>query len=124
MKKSDPIVRDIVFKKYNGRCAYCGCELNKSNFNVDHIMPRMRGFSNDELVKYGRERGKDHLQNYNPCCSSCNSSKSNYTLEKWRSEISKKFDRIKRDCSSYNLLFRMGFITEHSGDIKFYFERI
>ncbi len=33
MKKSD---RDIVFNKYGGKCAYCGCELQKG-WHVDHI---------------------------------------------------------------------------------------
>lgn len=35
-------VRQKVFDKYNGRCAYCGCDLTKS-FHVDHFNPLMRG---------------------------------------------------------------------------------
>lgn len=30
--------RSIVFAKYNGRCAYCGCELQKG-WHVDHLKP-------------------------------------------------------------------------------------
>jgi 5-methylcytosine-specific restriction endonuclease McrA len=116
--------RILVFKKYNGHCSYCGCKLNNDNFTIDHIDPRMRGFSDEELLRYGRIRGKDKIYNYNPCCKSCNTSKSNYTLQKWKEEISKKFERIQRDCSSYNLLLRMGLVTEHRKNIKFYFEKL
>lgn len=116
--------RLLVLKKYNGKCAYCGCPLDETNFTIDHINPRMRGFSNEELLRYNREKGKDKIENYNPCCKSCNTSKSNYTLEKWRSEISLKFDRIQRDCSSYNLLLRMGLVKEKRDKILFYFEKL
>lgn len=38
MNKRD---RDIIFNKYGKRCAYCGCELNKS-FHVDELLPVVR----------------------------------------------------------------------------------
>lgn len=38
MKKSE---RQIVFHKYGGRCAYCGCELQKG-WHVDHVEPCRR----------------------------------------------------------------------------------
>lgn len=38
MKKSD---RELVFNKYGGRCAYCGCELQKG-WHVDEIEPVRR----------------------------------------------------------------------------------
>jgi hypothetical protein len=112
-----------IFNKYNGHCAYCGCELSKSNFAVDHIEPIFRGSTDAQLNWYKRERGIESMENYNPCCKSCNSSKSTFTLEMWRSEISKKFDRMKRDCSSYSLMLRFGFIEEKRDKILFYFER-
>ena len=33
--------REIVYDKFNGRCAYCGCEL-KAGFHIDHIDPIRR----------------------------------------------------------------------------------
>lgn len=33
--------REIIFNKYGGRCAYCGCEL-KRNWHVDHLEPVKR----------------------------------------------------------------------------------
>lgn len=38
MKKSE---REIVFNKYGGKCAYCGCELQKG-WHVDHVEPCRR----------------------------------------------------------------------------------
>jgi 5-methylcytosine-specific restriction endonuclease McrA len=38
MKKAD---RQKIFDKYGGRCAYCGCELQKG-WHVDHIDPVVR----------------------------------------------------------------------------------
>lgn len=26
-----------IYEKYNGHCAYCGCELNYKDMQVDHI---------------------------------------------------------------------------------------
>ena len=115
--------RKEVFDKYDGHCAYCGCKLSINNFAVDHIDPIFRGYTEKQLGWYNRERGKDSMENYNPCCKSCNSSKSTFTIEQWRKEISMKFDRIKRDCSSYSMLLRFGFIEEKRDKITFYFER-
>ena len=28
--------RELIFNKYNGKCAYCGCELKKG-WHIDHI---------------------------------------------------------------------------------------
>lgn len=38
MKKSD---RQKVFEKYGGKCAYCGCELEKG-WHADHLEPVVR----------------------------------------------------------------------------------
>lgn len=115
--------RHTIFNKYHGHCSYCGCELSEDHFAVDHIDPIFRKHSDVEINGWGREKGKDEMDNYNPCCMSCNSSKSTYTLEKWRKEISLKFDRCARDCSSYNLLLRFNLIEEKRDNILFYFEK-
>jgi 5-methylcytosine-specific restriction endonuclease McrA len=119
--KYDKRLRDIVFNKYNGHCAYCGVKL-KPYFHIDHINPIYRGWSNNELEKYKIDRGKDNLENYNPCCPSCNSSKSTLSIEKWRVEIDKKYDRLLRDQSSFALLTRLGIIKKVS-NCTFYFEK-
>ena len=34
--------REIVYNKYNGHCAYCGCEIEMKDMQVDHIVPKCR----------------------------------------------------------------------------------
>jgi hypothetical protein len=115
-------IRELVFNKYSGHCAYCGCIIDSKTFTIDHIEPKFRGYSNDELIKLKRERGFCKTENYNPCCLSCNCSKSTMTLEKWRSEISKKYDRLLRDNSTFKLLNRFGLCIRNDYKITFYFE--
>ena len=109
-------LRKLVFAKYDGRCAYCGIEL-KERFSIDHIHPLYRNNPNWDRT------GLNHIDNYNPCCFSCNSSKSTWTIEEWRKEIELKFTRLHRDSSNFRLLVRMGIIPSEPSKFKFYFER-
>ena len=115
-------IRESVFQKYDGHCAYCGKILNKSHFAIDHIEPRFRAHSDTQLLQLNRIRGADSIENFNPSCMGCNSSKSTYTIEKWRSEINKKHERLLKFEPSYNLLFRLGMI-EQTRSCIFYFEK-
>ena len=58
-------VREQVFKKYNGHCAYCGCELKYEDMQVDHINSVYRAEIHGNKVD-------DSLDNYMPACRSCN----------------------------------------------------
>ena len=109
MKISDLRLRKIVFEKYNGRCAYCGCKL-KSRFCVDHIHPKHKA-------------GINKIENYNPSCFSCNSSKSTLSIEKWREQLVHKVIQLNRDSSTYRAVKRFGLIKETNKDVMFYFER-
>ena len=118
IKRKD--VRLTVLNKYDGKCAYCGCELTEDTLTVDHIKPKRRGASELELKTYGR--GKDKISNFNPCCLSCNSSKCNFSIDEWKVEISKKHDKVLKDNSNYRTLNRFNLITV-SKEIIFYFEK-
>ncbi len=61
---------DDIYWKQNGKCAYCDKELN-GKFSIDHILPVSRG-------------GTNWPNNIALCCSSCNSSKNNKTIEEWK----------------------------------------
>lgn len=41
--------RQIIFDKYNGKCAYCGCELQKL-WHIDHIEPIVRRLRSDGKI--------------------------------------------------------------------------
>jgi len=76
--------RREVFNKYNGHCAYCGCEITFDNFQVDHVWPRVF-------------KGNDSIDNLMPACKECNHYKRALDLEIFRNEwLGKLHTRIKR----------------------------
>lgn len=109
-------IRKFIYDKYNGRCAYCG-KLLGERFTIDHIIPLRRGTKN-----YDRNN-LNSVKNMNPCCFSCNSSKGVFSLEQWRNEINKKYERLLKYESSFNLLVRLDIISRKI-EWKFYFEKI
>ena len=52
-------VRQKVYQKYDGHCAYCGRPIDYKDMQVDHIQAHILG-------------GPDNLENYNPTCRQCN----------------------------------------------------
>jgi 5-methylcytosine-specific restriction endonuclease McrA len=114
MKIDNKQIRKIIYKKFNGHCAYCGCELN--NFQIDHIIPLKRHIKKSKTEL-------NTIDNFNPVCKSCNASKSTLSLEKWRKEIRLKLKRIYRDNSIYRILLRFGLIEKKDIEVIFYFEK-
>jgi hypothetical protein len=123
MGKFDKTKRLKVLDKYGGKCAYCGCDVNIKTFQVDHIQPVYRGSTQKEMDYYGVTKGDHSITNLNPSCKSCNASKSTFTIEKWRIELSLKTSRIRRDVSSFSIVERFGLIEVLDSEVKFYFEK-
>lgn len=69
------MVRGDVYSRFNGRCAYCGCELELKDMQVDHFIAHMG------------EGGEDTLDNYYPACQVCNRVKTNYSIEQFKKAI-------------------------------------
>lgn len=103
-------IRQKVYEKYNGHCAYCGCELNYKDMQVDHIKP----------VYW--HNGSDDIENYNPACRMCNFYKSTYTVEKFRQRIERLHERLEK-IFIYRLAKRFGIIQENARPVEFFFER-
>ena len=74
-KNISKLTRGNVYAKYNGHCAYCGCELSLSEMKVDHHIAHMG------------EGGEDSLDNYYPACEVCNRVKSNLSIEDFKKAI-------------------------------------
>lgn len=70
----DRLTRDEVFHKFGGHCAYCGCQLKKKGFHVDHVIPVAKG-------------GVDDIVNFFPACKHCNTIKTDYSLEAFRAYL-------------------------------------
>ena len=105
----------MVYNKYGGHCAYCGCEIPFKGFNVDHLMC-VRNFEYQMDV--------NDIENLMPACGSCNRYKSTMDLETFRKQLWKIPDRLKRDSCTYNIALRFGMVNENRKPIQFHFETI
>lgn len=101
--------RQQVYLKYNGHCAYCGCELQYKDMQVDHL----------ECV---RNNGDNiSLDNLMPTCRKCNFYKNTMTLERFRDQLTKLTSRLEKEFI-YKLAKSYGLIIETNKPIQFYFE--
>jgi hypothetical protein len=75
-------IRQQVFDKYSGHCAYCGKQLTLDTMEVDHIISHMYN------------KGKDEIDNYMPACQLCNRAKDTYNIEEFRNYIENDAPRI------------------------------
>lgn len=117
-------IRQQVFDKYNGKCAYCGCHLQKG-FHVDHIKAAFHNWTDEEMSRILKvERGEDSIENYNPSCPRCNRWKATFTLEQFRNEISLQIERLQKSSPQFRMAIDYGLLVETKKDVKFYFETI
>lgn len=106
MKKE---LRQAVYNKYSGHCAYCGKEIKYSEMQVDHQIAQRNG-------------GTDDIENLYPSCRRCNHYKRAQGLESFRDYIKTLHERIASD-----YIVKVGLdygIVEFKPFVgKFYFER-
>ena len=110
------IVRQQVYEKYNGHCAYCGCKLDIKNMQVDHLDSVYRAEAQ------GRE-ASDSIENYNPYCRMCNFYKGAATIEEFRKKILTFQAVYFPECFNTRLAHKYGMMTFAKWDGKFYFEK-
>lgn len=70
---AEKLKRRTVFNMLNGRCFYCGCDLDFDNFHMDHFVSKFSG-----------GKVKDNLV---PSCPECNLCKSNLDIEDFRNKL-------------------------------------
>ncbi len=108
MNKSE---REIIFNKCGGKCAYCGCELQKG-WHVDHV-EACRRLTTEDMVEqpegiYPRYKwvtrvvgysnpNANHIDNYLPSCPSCNINKHGDTIEGFRQSINGYLNNVLND---------------------------
>lgn len=114
--------REQVRLKYGGRCAYCGCELQKG-WHVDHIKPAWHNWDGEDIkVRLKIEKGKDELDNYNPSCPRCNRWKGTWRVEEFRREISLQLERLERDSAPFRMARDYKLLEIKDIQVEFYFE--
>jgi len=104
-----------VYQKYDGRCSYCGTGIEFNNFQVDHKLARNR-------FKFPEEA--DFFENFMPACRPCNIRKNTMSVEKFRQELARDIEQLKRDSPKFRLLLQYGKISISGNDIVFYFEKV
>jgi len=109
--------RQIIFDKYGGKCAYCGCELQKG-WHIDHIAPIVRSWKDSSC----KNPQNNNIDNMNPACSSCNIQKNSHSLEQFRNNIKQFVNSLNKYSTQYKFAKRYGLVTETNTDVKFYFE--
>lgn len=102
--------REQIYEKCNGHCAYCGCDLDYKDMQVDHVIPLRKG-------------GADELNNMLPACGSCNHYKTTFTAEEFRKYLEGIPERLMRDSIPFKVGMRFGIIQKKSDPVRFYFEQ-
>jgi 5-methylcytosine-specific restriction endonuclease McrA len=81
-KKEVKFTRHNVFERDKNTCQYCGVVFDRSNLNIDHVLPRDRG-------------GQTTWENVVCSCISCNTRKGNKLPHEARMQLLKKPKRPK-----------------------------
>ncbi len=97
-----------IKNKYNGKCAYCGYQLD-DHFHIDRINPGMKG-------------GKYEIENCNPACPSCNIWKRTYSIDQFRIEIELQRERLMK-IPGVRLAIRYGLLNWTDQPVIFEFEK-
>ena len=132
MNKKD---RELIFDKYGGKCAYCGCDLVKG-WHVDELLPVRRKRKLVPIESYGNYTGykykadgyehpeRLHIDNQMPSCPSCNINKHSESLESFRKSIQGYMKHLNEISTQYKIAKRYGLVKETNIEVKFYFETL
>lgn len=110
-----------VWNKYDHHCAYCGCELEYKDMQVDHI---------DSVYihcYYTKEKTLseiNEIDNLMPACRQCNLYKSTFNLEEFRNRLTNVMLKNLQKTFQYRLALKYGLIEENINPVKFYFEKV
>lgn len=108
-------IRQAVYEKYGGHCAYCGRPLAYKDMQVDHVVSRYSS-------RYTDPADIDVLASYNPSCRACNCRKGTLSIEGFRCEIK---EQAKREMQRFQARMSVayGLLEYHpEREITFYFE--
>ena len=121
--------REIVYNKFGGKCAYCGCDLQKG-WHVDELEPCRRNHKyNYEKKKWVFDGTYEHperlhIDNQMPACASCNINKHSMSLEDFRRLISGFINSLNSQSTQYKIAKRYGLVKEDVKPVIFYFETV
>lgn len=104
------MIRQQVYDKCGGHCAYCGKEIAYKDMQVDHIHAQYLG-------------GTDDMDNLLPSCRACNFRKGTLTIDQFRQQIKEQCDTLCRTFQA-RMSLAYGLIERIDKPIIFYFEEL
>lgn len=114
-------IRIKLYEKYNHRCAYCGCELEYNDMQIDHIKSI---YANTDFKQTMTIEEMYTLGNLAPACRQCNFYKSSMELEVFRNRLTTVLIPNIQKTFQYRVAFKYGLIKEYIKPVKFYFEQL
>lgn len=102
------IDRQAVYKKFDGRCAYCGDFIEFEEMQIDHLCPK-------------RNNGENNPDNLMPSCRLCNHYKRANSIETFRGlllDMRRKLENIY----IFRVARKFGMIRWREWYGEFYFE--
>lgn len=117
-------IRDEVYRKYGGHCAYCGCDLLYGDMQVDHIRSLYWKSIDNGYVDNPDVVQDDGIENLMPSCRQCNFYKGEYDIEGFRSKMKNMLERTCRDSFQVRLAMKYGILKYEPWDGVFYFESV
>lgn len=112
-------IREAVYNKYNGHCAYCGKRIEYKDMQLDHLIPKQR----EQFKRYSTEE-IECFENYMPACRRCNHAKRSYSLEGFREFIETISKKLFRDNYIYKVGLDYGLVIANEHKVIFYFEQV
>lgn len=109
--------RHQIYKKYDGRCAYCGCEIEYKDMQIDHLIP-LRNWDGSHT-----EEELWSIENLMPSCRQCNYYKRSNTLQNFREAIEQIPFKLNRDSYIYRVGIKYEIIDVKEQPVIFYFEK-
>lgn len=107
-------IRQQVYEKYNGHCAYCGNLIEYKDMQVDHFRPQR---------PYNGSGGTDNIENLMPSCRRCNHYKRANNLETYRQYLLDMKRKVLDDTYLGKVAIDYGMVEWLGWDGKFYFEK-
>lgn len=118
--------RQLVYEKYHGHCAYCGCELDYKDMQVDHVESYYLNDPDNYFIHRDKKSVKElnELENLMPACRMCNFYKGTGTPEMFRDKLQECLLPNIRRPFQFRLAEKYGLVEVHEKTIRFYFEEV
>lgn len=116
-------LREEIYRKYGGHCAYCGKKIELREMQVDHIKAVWKAEIENEYMPLSDDQ-LDELNKFDnlmPACRMCNYYKSTYSMEQFRENLEDILAQVSRPFD-FRIAERYSLVQRTPHKIKFFFE--